>query len=329
VFDLLATAFSGWFIIGLFVDGGAHMHGEVDNTFFTPWHALLYSGVLAVGVLMAFTQVRNVSRGYAWAKALPKGYLLSLVGVVLFFLGGGFDFLWHELFGFEANNEILLSPAHLWLAGAGLLFLTGPLRSTWGRHARLHGWRDLLPVVLSLALLVSAFTFFTMYANAMTQPDLYIGYRSSNVWDVTAIAGVYVPAMLLSWVVLFALRHWTLPFGAITVIFTLNAALQFYLRSGYIGEHGLIVAGAAAAGLAADVLRARLRPSVERPLLLRAFAFALPMIYFVIYFGILLASNRMWWSMSMWMGVTVIAGFIGLLLSYLAVPPAQPRDDEG
>jgi hypothetical protein len=327
-FDLVASLLSAWFILGLFVDGHAHSHGEVDNTFFTVWHALLYSGVLAVGVMMSFTQLRNVNRGYAWLRALPKGYLLSLVGVVLFFMGGGFDFLWHSMFGFEANNEALLSPAHLWLAGSGLFFLTGPLRSGWMR--KLSGWADLFPVVLSLALLLSAFTFFTMYANPMTQPDVFASSRPSGgvfPWDVTAIATVLIPSMLISWIVLFAIRRWVLPFGALTVIFTINAVLQFYLRSGFIEEHLIVIAGATVAGLMGDVLLRWLKPSAERPLSLRVFAMVLPIIYFLIYFGILLSTSRVWWSIHMWMGVILLGGFTGLLLSYMLVPPALPVEE--
>lgn len=330
-FDLLATLLAGWFMIGLFVDGHAHAHGQVDNTFFTPWHALLYSGVLAVGLLMGVTQMRNVSRGYAWTKALPRGYLPSLVGVVLFFIGGGFDFFWHSTFGFEANNEALLSPAHLWLAGAALLFLAGPLRSAWSRSQKSAAWFEMLPVVLSLTMVLSAFTFFTMYAHPMTQPDVFTGFRPSNdvyAWDVTSIATVFIPAMLLTWITLFATRRWTLPFGALAVMFGINAGLQFYLRSGYIGEHWQVLPGAVAAGLIGDVMLARLKPSAERPLMLRIFAFALPVIYFLIYFGSLLTTSRIWWSIHMWLGVVVIAGVIGGMLSYLMVPPAIERVED-
>ena len=50
-------------MIGLFVDGYAHNHGMVDSTFFTPYHALLYSGILAVGLFLGINQYRNVGRG--------------------------------------------------------------------------------------------------------------------------------------------------------------------------------------------------------------------------------------------------------------------------
>jgi hypothetical protein len=39
---------SVWFVAGLYLDGWAHNHGKVDNTFFTPWHAVFYSGYVAI-----------------------------------------------------------------------------------------------------------------------------------------------------------------------------------------------------------------------------------------------------------------------------------------
>jgi len=45
--------------------------------------------------------------------------MLSLLGVAIFGLSGGVDFLWHSLFGFEVDTEALLSPTHLSLAIGG------------------------------------------------------------------------------------------------------------------------------------------------------------------------------------------------------------------
>src|SRR5687768_507759 len=100
-FDWLSVVLSAWFLGGLYLDGWAHNHIAELETFFTPWHAVLYAGFLAVAALIAVTQYRNVSRGYAWARALPRGYGLSLLGVVIFFVGAGGDMLWHEVFGIE------------------------------------------------------------------------------------------------------------------------------------------------------------------------------------------------------------------------------------
>ena len=38
--------FATWLIVGIFVDGWAH-NNDKPETFFTPWHALFYSGFLA------------------------------------------------------------------------------------------------------------------------------------------------------------------------------------------------------------------------------------------------------------------------------------------
>jgi hypothetical protein len=55
--------------------------------------------------------------------------MLSLLGFMIFALGGGVDFAWHTLFGFEADEEALLSPAHLLLATGAILLTSGPLRA--------------------------------------------------------------------------------------------------------------------------------------------------------------------------------------------------------
>jgi hypothetical protein len=47
-FDWVAVALCAWLQGGGFLDGWAHHHGRVDASFFTPWHAMLYTGSLAV-----------------------------------------------------------------------------------------------------------------------------------------------------------------------------------------------------------------------------------------------------------------------------------------
>ena len=49
-----------WCLGGLLTDAFAHISGVVDDTFFTPWHAIWYSGATAYGFLH---HVRHSSRG--------------------------------------------------------------------------------------------------------------------------------------------------------------------------------------------------------------------------------------------------------------------------
>ncbi len=330
-FDLIASLLALWFIIGLFVDGWAHNHGFTDNTFFTPWHALLYSGIGASGLFLAAMQYRNVSKGYAWARALPLGYLPSLLGVGLFFAAGGFDFLWHETFGFEANIETLLSPAHLLLALSGLLIMSGPLRAAWARRERAPGWAKLFPAILALTLILSAITFFLQFTNMYTDVDL-LALRYSpgdrGLYSVAGIAGVLYPAVMTMGTLLFASRRWKLPFGTATFMLTANAAgmlaLQWRDTNGYL----YILAAPLIGGLIGDFLLARYQRGGGL-MWLRAFGFGTPLASMLVYFALLLASGGVWWRIHVWLGVSLFAAAAGFMLTLVAAPPPMPDDVEG
>src|SRR5689334_22007773 len=140
LFDWAFTLLSAWLVGGVFLDGWAHNHGKVDDVFFTPWHAVLYSGALAIMLFLSASYGRNLVRGQAWQHLLPAGYGLSLAGAILFLVGGALDLVWHELFGTEVNIEALLSPTHLLLCASAILMIGGPLRAAAKRPAA-RGWR--------------------------------------------------------------------------------------------------------------------------------------------------------------------------------------------
>jgi hypothetical protein len=133
-FDWLMIGGSGWIIVGMWLDSWAHHHlPSALETFFTPWHGVLYSGLVATTAVLLVALVRGRLGGVAWRTALPGGYGLSLVGAVMFAAAGLADLAWHTLFGIEADVEALLSPPHLLLALAGILVAGGPLRAAWQR----------------------------------------------------------------------------------------------------------------------------------------------------------------------------------------------------
>lgn len=328
-FDLASALLAVWFMAGMFLDGWAHNNGRVDNTFFTPWHAVLYSGYAAVGALTVGAHLRNVLKGYGWTRALPRGYMPSLAGVVLFGFGGLFDFFWHSTFGFEANIEALLSPAHLLLAAGALLFITGPLRAAWTRPKG-SGWRDLLPAMLSLLFVLSLLTFFLQYAHFLEEPE-WLAYRPSDsrfFVDMFGVVGMVVPGALIVGVTLFALRRWTLPFGMMTLLIGVSSTLMFFMRFGANENYPALLLVGPLAGLFADVLLWRLRPSMERVGALRLFAFLVPFAMFLLHMVLLNASTPLglWWKIHMWLGVPFVAGIAGFLLTFLVAPPAFPAE---
>ena len=166
-FDWLMVGLSTIFLGGLYLDGWAHNHGKVDQSFFTPWHAFFYAG-------FALTAIRPASNGrcelaprlHAGGAALPPGYGLALLGSAIFAAGGVGDLIWHTLFGIEEDFEAFVSPTHLML-GAGLaLMVSAPLRAAWHRPGG-RGWQQLGPALLSLCLLTAAFTFFMMFSHPL------------------------------------------------------------------------------------------------------------------------------------------------------------------
>lgn len=157
---------------GVVQDIWAHNHGLVDQSFFTPWHAILYSTMTIVGVFLAANAFINHRKGCPWGKSLPAGYGLSLVGAFLFALGGALDLWWHTIFGIEADTEALLSPTHLLLLTSALLIVTGPMRAAWltfdPRTAR--GWRTLGPALLGATAALTLLGQFTQFASPMVSP---------------------------------------------------------------------------------------------------------------------------------------------------------------
>jgi Tol biopolymer transport system component len=167
--DWTLTALSVWLIGGFYVDLWAHAHGRVDDSFFTPWHALLYLGAASFGVVLAGAAIFGTPRRVPIRDVLPAPYRASFIGAVLFAIGGLLDLVWHTVFGFEVDVESLLSPTHLLLAASGLLMIGGPLRSASARlaGARAGGrsWRVAGPFVIPLAMVSAVLIAFSQYAN--------------------------------------------------------------------------------------------------------------------------------------------------------------------
>ena len=255
-FSWLVVAACAWILVGLFVDGYFHVHDDSLESFFTPWHALLYSGA-AAAVVVHLVENRR-------AGGLRPGYGGSLVGGLVVSVAGGADMVWHEVFGVEADLEALLSPPHLLLIVAGTLVFAGPMRA-----AVLAGSGG-LTAAFSAAFVVTGLAFFTQYANPFTHLYPVAGYVPDGgaavdvavdaagleeLGQVAGVAGVVVFAALVggSVAVLRTLRD--LPAGAYLVALAVPVAFLGTLR----GTLWLLPA-AVVAGLLTEQLR-RLGPA--------------------------------------------------------------------
>jgi hypothetical protein len=348
-FDWLMVVVSIWWLGGLFIDGWAHSNIPQLETFFTPWHAVLYSGYLAVAITLLAKIVLNLRQmaadasgevpsllsviraslaGNRWMRAIPRGYELSVLGIGVFLVSGIGDMTWHIIFGIERSTEALLSPTHLGLAlGVGLA-LSGPLRAAWRRAGRASSWQDLGPAILSLTFTYSLLTFFTSYAYPLVTPWPILSSGTSPTRGITSIllqTGLMVGMMFL------ALRRWRLPLGTFTFLLGVNGTLMiaFAPRAALIS-----IPTALLGGLAVDLLYRWLQPAVEQPASVRLFAFLAPAAFYLLYFvdlaivGPTIFHSGIIWTVPFWAGSPVIAGITGFLLSYVMIPPVQPGEEK-
>lgn len=157
------VALSALLVGGLYVDLWAHAHGRVDQSFFTPWHGLLYGGYALGAAFLTLVAFRNRRRGLPLRRVLPEGYGLSLAGAALFTVAGVGDMLWHMAFGIELEVDALFSPTHLLLAAGGVLIAGGPLRAALRRPQRVGR----LPAALSLACVLAIFFALSQFASPL------------------------------------------------------------------------------------------------------------------------------------------------------------------
>lgn len=310
-----------WIVAGLYLDGWAHMHGKAE-TFFTPWHAVFYSGCAATAIYTNVAKYRWRAQGYPRGHRLPAGYKLTNLGLWIFLAGAIGDMFWHLAFGVESSIDALLSPTHLVLALSGMLVIGAPLRAALTRADRARTWPAALPKVISLTLLFSICTFFTMYISIFgwTGPAALRFTSHTEASQVIGLGGMIVTTILTMGFALFAAARTPLPAGAFTLMFTLNAAGMTLMRDIFLatGPWPLIVV-ALLGGVAADVLYARIDDTAG----LRLFALAVPCVMAGLYFlAIALFGHGIWWSPHLVFGAIALAGTIGVLLSFTIDPAA-------
>ena len=334
-FDHLYIAASAWLLGGLYWDGWAHGYGLPDS-FWTIWHATFYSGFAAVAVVL-FTEISRARRNArSWRGAIPTGYDLATLGAILFAFGGVFDATWHTAFGIETSTDALLSPSHLILGTAIALMVSAPLRAAWLSERR-GDIREQLPAVLSLTALLSLFTFFTLYAGPYASLIGQGARPSANILEKTLLGVLLFSGLIVS-LALVALRRRTLPVGSLTVMLGINGMAMILMRGHMpLNIQALFAGVAILSGIVGDVLLWRLRPSPARVRELRVFATGLPVAYFAIYLAVVLLFVGSSWTVHSLTGMVVMAGIVGLLVSFVfvaasrhaAAPPLSPARSPG
>ncbi len=318
--DLFTIAFSLWTVIGIFVDAYNHVVNPELETFWTPWHALFYSGFVALAswlVVVRFRYRSEIGTDIFWA---PQGYRPAMYGIGIFALGGFGDAIWHELLGVETSFDALLSPTHLLLFVGGSLIISSPFRARWrDRNDSTPSYGDFFPALASLTLATSLAAFFFQYAWAPAQTGLYrIPYEPGNdeFWAVLGFLSIMAATLITFAPLLLASRRWQLPVGAVTTyMVVINLLVIIGFDKEFVGLPSVVLAG-----FAMDLLIYR------APARWIVVAFP-PALMWSSYFALIAIDGDLGWTPELWGGAitfTVLASLMVDRFLDLAVDAAAP-----
>lgn len=324
--ELAGMVFGLWAIIGLFLDGWAHSHQKPDS-FFTPWHAVLYSGFTAAGVWSLWAVWRRRTPTRSLLETAPPGHLATLAGFVVFGAGAVGDLVWHELLGVEVSTEALLSPTHLLLLLGGTIALSAPLRGAMRSTATDLTWKGFLPALLSLTLLTSVGAFFLGYVSPFGSTAVAFPTATTHSHDFSrltpdiatqlrenwALGSFLVTTVVLVFPALFARRRWTTPRGAFLFLYTFLFLLQVGL--GEFEQWPMIAVGVVI-GLVVDA-------SIQRGLPAWLMGALIPLSAWSTYFLVFQLQTGVGWSPELWAGSTLMSALVGGLLGSLVTTPGQ------
>jgi hypothetical protein len=305
-----------WLMAGAYLDAWHHHNlTRPETSPFTPYHFLLYAAEAAIGVFLGINVARNFLRYRTWGELLPDGYGISLLGSVLFGIGGVLDLLWHLRFGIEFSVAALFSPTHLLLMGSGGLIVSGPLRAEVRRGGEVASWA----AVVSAALTLSMFTFFAQFDQPFMQRwaagTAPLPGSPIYMQEELGMLGLILYASMVSALLVLCLRRFTLRVGSVTVILVINGIL-----TSNVEKHPEMIVVSIIGGIVGDALLYILRPSPSRRNAFRLFAFCVPAALTAIYVGFLAATTGVWWEPSIWAGAAPVAGVAGWMLAFVALP---------
>lgn len=318
-----------WISGGFFLDAWAHGHVPVES-FFTPYHAVFYSGMLALAVVMVGFALRSRSRGYPWIDVFPRPYRLALLGIPIFIIAGIGDILWHRILGIEEGVDALLSPTHQVL-GLGIFFVaSGPIRSVLADRPVRSMLARSMPLVLGLATWLILAHFGTAYGfdpgagKADAPPPIapftsdYLTALAIGYYKVASgVLIVIFQSTLITGFALWLVSRMRARPGMFTTLFVLGNAPAAAAFTNQTSLLGVTLAQSLAAGIFADAFVARYdpHPVPGSTIAFRWFAATLPMLYIGVYLLGTLLTDGIWWDWNVALGSWIWSGVCGFALS--------------
>jgi TolB protein len=129
-FAWLTLLLAAWILGGGLLAVFALFNGLATDVGISPYHALFFSGILALGALCLFLVARAVRAGRPWHRAFPRDYGSLGLGALLLVVWPIVDIGWREGVGInEQSIEGPLAPSRLLIPIGLTLVAVGPLRA--------------------------------------------------------------------------------------------------------------------------------------------------------------------------------------------------------
>ena len=349
-YDVIILVLGFWCLGGLLIDAFAHIAGQVDDTFFTEWHAVWYSGATAYGAYIFYAVMPEggvremLRRPFGVLSDVAPEHRPGVWGIIVFFISGFGDMIWHETLGVESNLDILLSPTHIGLFAGLMLSVTGPLWSAWADpKSGVNGLRSQALPIFGLGAAWCVVLLIVRYTHPWIMginEYCYTAEYSYTCWNsdyntalATGMRALLIHAALTSAVLLLFLRRWTPAPGSLAVLVSFHA-LGTWVYAEF--DQSMLVMG-----LIWAVLVEALRFMWIRGW--RASFVAAAVALQVLVFQVTLLVRGPWatwwegtdlhmvpfgWTVHATFGAVVLCAFVGVMATTLAFPPALPDMSE-
>ena len=352
-YDPIILILGMWCLIGLLIDAFAHIAGSVDDTFFTPWHAVWYSGSAAYGTYTIYAIMPKggmrqlVSEPFKTLRGVENQHKPGVYGIILFAVSGFGDLIWHETLGVEENTDILLSPTHIGLFIGLMMSVSAPVWSAWANaKSGRDGIRSQALIVFGLGAAWTVALLMIRYANLWIAPLQSYCYSATVVFCenenyTTALEiglqSLFLQAALTSTVVALFLKRWEPERGSMFLLFMFHA-VGVWVYSEF--DSRLLWMGVSLALLAEIGVLAyqKIGPSVYISLV--AASQVVVLLLFSLSDAVRLSNTRYWiegvnihlipfgWSIHSTFGAIVVCALIGWITSIVAFSPEIPETDD-
>ncbi len=314
---------------GIYLDGWSHSTFGPDQSVFNEYHLLFYTSLVAISFWLFGTAILNYRQGFNGFAALPAGYKLSALGIIVFGLTGVIDLTGHALFGFEVELEALFSPSHMGLFLGWAFISIGPARATYYRKLYLKKeampLNGMLPALLSWVSFLNVLAFVSMEFFATTQQWMLVNERPSIDYygHLLGVTGVIIQTAIIVGCLTWLTFRFSLPIGSLLLFFLIYALYDSINKLDLALIPVFLVTG-----IFCDILYVLLKPNATRQLQLHLFNVLIIAILWGSFYSFIFATNfggGVWYTPYIWIGSIVQGIVTALLVSLLSTSGFEPR----